>query len=75
MLQTYEIIRAFSAIIAITTLGISGLSFYTIYKLKQTPTEERNLLEYQSPEKYTRLGYICLGLSILFAVIAFIVSK
>lgn len=75
MLEAYEIIRAFAAIIAVTTLGISVLSFFTIHKLKQIPVEERNLLEYQNLEKYTRLGYICLLLSILFTIIAFIVSK
>ena len=75
MLDTQEILKAFSAIIAAVSLGISVLSFFTIYKLKQIPLEKRNLLEYQNPKKYTNLGFISLAISILFGALAFIILK
>lgn len=75
MLGIHEILKAFSAIIAVVSFGLSVLSFYTIYKLKQIPVEKRNLLEYQNPKKYTKLGFVSLVISIVFAIIAFIILK
>lgn len=65
-----EILRGFLYITAACSFGISILSFFTLAKMKSVPKKNRNLMEYQKPQQYVKLGISTLGISIIAVFLA-----